>query len=413
MSKKSLFLWSLYDFANSIILMGFLFYFSQWLVIDQGKPAWWYNAALIISSALFILTAPIISKKIDATNMKIGGLRFWTCLTFLGNLTVALLTMLTNGMEVLTTVLYTLATYTYLVCFLYFTPMLNDLSDTDDRSWKSGIGQSANSLGQVAGVLITLPFVNGLTLFGDPGRAQALFPATIIFGLLALPMLLFYKEKVTVTQDVSSQKIQTNLVSLFKEIFSYKALALFLLAYFLFSDAMLTFANNFPLYLETVHHASDTVKSILTASILICAAIGAVIFGKVADKKGSLKTLTAILVIWCFIFLTMAFVTSFKILIPIFLFAGILFGPVWGVSRALVGELAPPHLVASSYSYYVVAERFATFVGPAIWSIALVTVGENVRGYQAGLLSLMVLVVISIFVLRKIKSLSGNTISGT
>ena len=393
--------------------MGFLFYFSQWLVIDQGKPAWWYNAALIISSALFILTAPIISKKIDATNMKIGGLRFWTCLTFLGNLTVALLTMLTNGMEVLTTVLYTLATYTYLVCFLYFTPMLNDLSDTDDRSWKSGIGQSANSLGQVAGVLITLPFVNGLTLFGDPGRAQALFPATIIFGLLALPMLLFYKEKVTVTQDVSSQKIQTNLVSLFKEIFSYKALALFLLAYFLFSDAMLTFANNFPLYLETVHHASDTVKSILTASILICAAIGAVIFGKVADKKGSLKTLTAILVIWCFIFLTMAFVTSFKILIPIFLFAGILFGPVWGVSRALVGELAPPHLVASSYSYYVVAERFATFVGPAIWSIALVTVGENVRGYQAGLLSLMVLVVISIFVLRKIKSLSGNTISGT
>lgn len=405
MSKKSLFLWSLYDFSNSIVLMGFLFYFSQWLVIDQGKPAWWYNAALVISSALFILTAPIISRKIDATNIKIKGLRIWTAVTFLGYLATALTATLTSDTEILATVFYTLATYGYLVCFLYFTPMLNDLSDKNDRSWKSGIGQGANSIGQVAGVLVTLPFVNGLTLFGDPGRAQALFPATIIFGLLALPMLIFYREKMSANIPLNVSGTQNNIVSMFKKVFSNKALALFLLAYFLFSDSMLTFANNFPLYLETVHHASDIIKSLLTASILILAAVGAIIFGKIADKKGNLKTLKIILIIWCLIFLAMALITSFKILIPVFLFAGILFGPVWGVSRALVGELAPPDLVASSYSYYVVAERFATFVGPAVWSIALITVGEGVRGYQAGLLSLMVLVIVSLFVLNRINKI--------
>ncbi len=99
----------------------------------------------------------------------------------------------------------------------------------------------------------------------------------------------------------------------------------------------------------------------------------------------------------------MASISNFKTLIPIFLFAGILFGPVWAISRALVGELAPPHLVASSFSYYVVAERFATFVGPALWSIALVVVGEGARGYQAGLISLMILLIISLFVLKRIK----------
>src|SRR6185369_14955029 len=96
-------------------------------------------------------------------------------------------------------------------------------------------------------------------------------------------------------------------------------------------------------------------------------------------------------------------VTNFKLLVPIFLFGGILYGPVWGISRALVGELAPPHLTASSYGYYVVAERFATFIGPAVWSIALIVMGEGVRGYQAGLISLMAILVISIFVLGKIK----------
>ena len=403
MNKKNVFLWALYDFANSIVLMAFLFYFSQWLVIDHGKPAWWYNAALIVSSLLFILTAPVVSKKIDATRNKISGLRFWTILTFFGYLSVSLFAMFTDGLEIFATILYALATYAYLVCFLYFTPMLNDLSNKDNRSWRSGIGQGANSLGQVVGVLVTLPFVNGLTLFGDPGRAQALFPATIIFGILALPMLFFYKEEKNISIGNSLSLEKGSIIALFKSVFSYKPLMFLLLAYFLFSDALLTFANNFPLYLESVHGVTDTIKSILTASILILASVGALIFGKIADKKGNLKTLRFVIFIWCLLFLSMVLTTNFKLLVPMFLFAGLFFGPVWAISRAMVGEIAPPHLIASSYSYYVVAERFATFVGPFIWSISLITMGEGVLGYKTAFLSMTIVLIISLFALRKVE----------
>lgn len=401
MNKKKVFLWSLYDFANSIVFMAFLFYFSQWLVIDQGKPAWWYNIALIFSSVLFIITAPVISKKIDVKRIKINGLRFWTGFTLLGYLALSLLVPLTDGLELLATVLYAFSTYAYLVCFLYFTPMLNDLSQESNCSWVSGIGQAGNSIGQVTGVLITLPFVNGITLFGDPGRSQALFPATILFGLLSLPMLFFYRE-VSATPNSHINESQTTFISLLKTILSNKPLAFLLLAYFLFSDAIVTFANNFPLYLEVVHRASDTTKSILTASILILATIGSIIFGKIADKRGNLKILKIILVVWCFLFFAMTIVTNFKILVPIFLFAGILFGPVWAISRSLVGQLSSSDTLASSYSYYVVAERFATFVGPAVWSIALITMGEGAKGYQAGMFLLMILLLVSIVVLNKV-----------
>ena len=322
MNKKNLFLWSLYDFANSIVLIAFLFYFSQWLVIDQGKPAWWYNLALIISSALFIITAPIVSKRIDAGKSKIKGLRFWSLLAFIGYVVVSLLVMLSGDAEILVTVLYTLSTYAYLVCFLYFTPMLNDLSDGSDRSWKSGIGQGANSIGQVFGILIALPFANGITLFGDPGRAQALLPATLVFGLLSLPMLISYRED-KISARTSKIGNSSNIFLLFKEVFSHKALALFFIGYFLFSDALLTFSNNFPLYLEVVHGVTDTTKSILSASILVLAALGALVFGKIADKKGNLKTLKLILSVWCLIFLCMVLITNFKLLVPLFLFAGI------------------------------------------------------------------------------------------
>lgn len=408
--RKQILLWSLYDFANSIVMMAFLFYFSQWLVIERGVPAWWYNSALIFSSVLFLITAPSISFKIDSNKiLKINGLRFWSIITLISYLIISVLVMLGLGFEFFLTILFSFATYAYLTCFLYFTPMLNDLSNEKDRTFVSGLGQASNSVGQVFGILIILPFVNGITLFGDPGRAQTLLPATIIFGLLILPMLLFYRESKIVKNSMNESIVDRDtgssktIKSVFLNVFSYKPLAIMFLAYFLFSDSLITFTNNFPLYLETVHRASDTFKSILTALILILAGVGAVVFGKISNKIGDIKTLKIILWGWVFIFLSAILINDLKILLPIFCIAGLFFGPVWSVSRSIVGNLAPKHLVASSYSYYVVAERFATLIGPGLWSLALIFWGEGILGYKVGLGLMMILIVLSLITLKKLK----------
>ncbi|MDP2629602.1 MAG: MFS transporter [Candidatus Harrisonbacteria bacterium] len=401
--KKKIAYWALYDFANSLVLISFLFYFSQWLVINQGRPAWWYNSSLILSSALFILTAPFVSRLIDRSGKKIGGLRFWTTISFISFAAVALIAMLSDNFDLLATVLYTIANYAYTVCFLYFTPMLNDLSNDENRSRVSGIGQGANAIGQVLGLLITLPFVNGaITLFGEAGRAQALLPAAALFLIFSLPIMILYKE-----EDGAIPKVITAIASpiaSLKKVFSYKTMALLLIAYFLFSDALLTFANNFPLYLETLHGASDSLKAGLTMAILVLSGIGAVIFGRIADKRGEFKTLKLILLLWALLFPIMAFLPNLKALIPVFVVAGIIFGPVWGISRSLVGRYALKGFVASSYSYYVVAERFATFIGPAIWSLALISFGEGPAGYRAALLAMSGLLILGLIALSRIKN---------
>ena len=63
--KKNVFLRSLYGFADSIVMIVFLFYFSEWLVIDQHVTELRYNISLIGASVLFILLAPILGKKVD------------------------------------------------------------------------------------------------------------------------------------------------------------------------------------------------------------------------------------------------------------------------------------------------------------------------------------------------------------
>ncbi len=403
MNKQVLY-WGLYDFANSIVLLAFLFYFSQWLVVDEGRPSWWYNGALIAASILYIATAPYFSRLVDLSGQKMRGLRVWTFLAVMLMAIVALIALFSHALDGVAAILYACGMYAYLMCFLYFTPMLNDLSTFSDRGRISGIGQGFNSAGQVAGLLFTLPFINGtITLWGDAGRAQALLPSVVLFILFALPMLLLYRES---PASASSAETPGTPLTLLRTVLSNKPLALLLIGYFFFSDALLTFANNFPLYLEKVFAVPDMTKALLTIAILGLAAIGSPILGHFADRWGHRRTLVCILALYCALLVALSFTTSFSAAMVFSLVAGLLFGPVWAISRAMVGQLAPQGLVASSFNYYIVAERFATFAGPLAWSGALIVWGEGARGYQAALLGMAVLLAIGLVFTVRVRDTS-------
>lgn len=405
--KKNIFLWSLYDFANSIIMIVFLFYFSQWLVVDNGKPDWWYNTTLILSSLLFILTAPVAGQRLDTTGRKLAGVRITTTLMAIFYLSTALIMLFVPSQVLFATILFTFAMYFYLMSFVYYTPMINDLSTHINRGWVSGLGLGANYVGQVFGLLITLPFATGaIVLFGAPGRAQTLIPAIVLFTISAFPFLLKYKEiatgRVITAIDIGDE--YAKIFQTIKTIFSIKNLSLLFIAYFLFSDALITFSNNFPILLEKVFGATDSVKAYLTAGILTLSGVGSLVFGKISDKKGTKFTLSILLIFWIIFFPALALAPSFTIAIVICLVAGLFFGPVWGVSRAMVSEFTPREIEARSFSFYILAERFATFIGPIMWSVVLAsTAGSGNMSYSYALVSMGGLVLIGLLVLRKIR----------
>lgn len=403
--KKNILLWALYDFANSIIMIVFLFYFSQWLVIDSGKPDWWYNATLIVSSLLFIVTAPIAGQRLDATGKKLAGVRITSVLALIFYLSTALVVLLSPSMALLATVLFTIAMYIYLMSFIYYTPMINDLTTNTNRGLVSGLGMAANYVGQVFGLFVTLPFATGtIELFGTPGRAQTLIPAIIFCTISALPLLIAYKESDN-NKVVSKICIYDEYAKVFhtvRTVFSIKNLSFLLIGYFFFSDALLTFANNFPIFLEKVFGAVDSIKTYLTAGILTISGVGSLIFGKLADKKGTMFTLILLLVFWVIFFPALAFSPSLKAAAVLCLIGGLFFGPVWGVSRAMVSEFSPAGMEARSFSFYILAERFATFIGPITWSITL-SVTAN---YSYALASMGILVLLGLLFVTKIAKLN-------
>jgi UMF1 family MFS transporter len=354
------------------------------------------------------LTAPVVAQRLDVTGRKLAGVRVTSILMFIFYLSTALVVLFMPSQALLATVFFTLALYFYIMSFVYYVPMINDLSTDANRGWVSGLGMGANYIGQVFGLLVTLPFATGaIKLFDAPGRAQTLIPAIILFAIAALPLLLKYKET-AVERVITKMSISGEYAKVFqtaKAVFSIRNLSLFFIAYFLFSDALLTFSNNFPIFLEKVFSASDSVKTYLTAGILTLSGVGSLIFGKMADKKGTKYTLSIILAFWIVFFPMLAFVPSFTVAVIICLIAGLFFGAAWGVSRAMVSELTPREIEARSFSFYTLAERFATFIGPIMWSVILVaTAKSGSASYSYALVGMGALVIIGLVVVRKIKS---------
>ena len=83
MNRKNIFLWTLYDFANSIVSIVFFLYFSQWLVVDKGVSDLWYNMIFTIGSAILLLTAPVLGSIADKTGRQLFYLNTTTVLVFI------------------------------------------------------------------------------------------------------------------------------------------------------------------------------------------------------------------------------------------------------------------------------------------------------------------------------------------
>ena len=403
-TKRNVFLWVTYDFANSLVSIVFFLYFAQWIVVDKGMADIYFNLTFTISALLLLFTAPITGFLLDKYFRRITGLRYTTIITSLLYGTCALLAV--SGMGVPALIFFTLGLYMYLLTFTFYTPLINDISKPEKRGKVSGMGIAANYLGQFTGLLIVLPFSNGsISFFDSAARAETLLPAVIAFTLLALPMLIWFKEPQKEKVSFQLKSEWKNLLSETKRLFLFPGIALFMLAYFLFNDAILTASNNFPIFLEQVWGVSDTIKTYILLGILVTSGIGGLVSGMIADRFGHKRTLVFIISGWIFILPLIGFINNFTLFIIATTIMGFWFGSNWAVSRSVMSYLAPPQGHNLAFAYFGLVERASSFVGPIVWGLvvtSLVSIGSD--RYRFAVLAVTIFIVLGLVALIKVKS---------
>lgn len=394
MNKKKLFLWSLYDFANSIIYVNFVLYFAVWIVVDKGLPDFWYNAIFAITTLILLATAPVLAARTDKHGGRKKFLNIATVGTFIGYGLAAILAT-QNAHVLLVALFFLIGQYFYQLAFVFFNPMLTDIADESHRSRASGISQFSSSLGFVVGIALTLPFA--------ASRTAPLLPAVIAFFVLALPLMIFYKEskleeETSLSDSIAETKTLTKKMIAF---FVASTATPMLVAFFFFNDALLTVSNNYSIYLERVFHIPDSTKSLLLAMVLGASAIGGVIGGWVGDKIGAFKTMKIILSIWVIILPLVAIAPNFLTIAIITPVTGLLMGSAWTVTRSYLSLALPKKDVGYGFSFYTLAERFATLVGPLTWGGIIWFGGNGSTTYRIAMASMTVYIMIGLIILYK------------
>jgi len=278
---------------------------------------------------------------------------------------------------------------------VFYNSMLEDVADETHRSRASGIGQFSNALGQLSGVLITLPLAGS--------RILPLVPAIGFFFILSLPLLFFFKEsrgRKSIVGGVGELYMDMRAyISRFRTFFSVSAAIPMLIAFFFFNDAIITLSNNFSIVLERVFAVQDTTKSLVLIVVLTMSAFGGIISGWVADKIGALRALQVILAGWVIVLPIFAFIPDFKTFALLSAPVGLLIGSAYAVSRAYISSLLSKGEMTYGFSFYTLAERFSTFLGPLTWGGIITVLGTDEIAYRTSVAAMAIFIIAGLLVL--------------
>ncbi len=393
-NKNNVFVWILYDFANSFVFITFLLFFSKWLVVSQGVADWQYNATFIIGSVGLLFFAPLFGARAD----KLGSARKYlnlstvSCFVFYG---LAIISAVVKAPLIWPLILFGLGNFFYQFSFVFYNPILYKVSGVANRGRISGLGCLGNYFGQISGLLLALLFVSGkITLPGIDPLLAALIPAVLIFFGLSLPLMLnksLFVPTVGGEEKIVGQKALWRILRLIPGILP------FMLAFFLFNDAVTTLTNNYSIVTSNLFHISNSQLSLVTLLVIVMAGFGGLGWGVISDKIGSKKALIFLLCSWVVFLPVLALAQKYQLYFIFSLAAGLSIGGTSTVSRQILTFLLPERILNYGFGIYAISERASTIFGPLAWTAVL-----SLSGYRAAIMSMVIFQIISVILISKL-----------
>jgi len=168
---------------------------------------------------------------------------------------------------------------------------------------------------------------------------------------------------------------------------AYRILALFLLAFLLYNDAVQSVINLAGIFaLDELKFDVDKLALVILM-IQFMAIPGAMLVGRFSDRFGPKPTLMGCLAIWVVIVLSAWFVTDE---LPFWILGAavaLVMGGTQSVSRAIMGYMTPPQRTAEFFGFFNLSGKAASCLGLGLCA-AIIAVTDSARG---AILSLVIL----------------------
>jgi UMF1 family MFS transporter len=386
-SRKEIFGWAMFDFANSsyttvIVTVVFSVIFPRLIVGDgpeyrMGNLFW--SLSLAISYFIILLTAPVLGAITDYRAAKKKFL-FYSCVVT--SIFTAYLYFIQPGMiwQCMFFLIISNIGFSYSEAFV--SSFLPSLGPPEDLGKISGYAWGLGYFGGLASTAIVI-FGLGPTTAENFANLRFVGPITGAFFILAaIPTFLWVREPTSALKEQmtenpiiigfkrlkntlqSAKDFKDLLILLFSFIFAYAGLSIVIAFAFIYGDQVIKW-----------DHGTQVIMFIVTQ---ITAAGGAFLFGIIQDRIGARVTYNITLVLWV-VSITLIYgasnVTAFINNIfssdlqtqTVFLFigstAGLGLGATQSACRAMVGLFSPQSKAGEFYGLWSMTSRLAAIIG--------------------------------------------------
>ncbi|GKS69493.1 MFS transporter, UMF1 family [Nitrosomonas sp. PY1] len=374
-TKRERFAWCMYDFANSgyttvILTAVFNAYFVGVVAREEGndQATLLWTLAMAAANALVLVSAPVIGAIADYSGTKKRFLFISTvgCVLF-----TALLSTIGPGDIYWAIVLVVLATFMFASGENLIAAFLPEISDVETMGRLSGYGWALGYLGGLFTLILCLGYVTYAEQQGYDAthyvQVSTLIVA-VIFGLAALPTLLWLRErgaiqKIPITAQILTAGF-TRIRTTLRDTSAYADLFRFLLALTTYYAGIHIVIVLAAVYAQEVmgFKTQDTIVLIIVVNIT--AAIGALFFGYLQDKFGSVRCIMITLLIWSGAIACAYYATDSMLFWVAANLIGIALGGAQSAGRALVGKLTPLGRQGEFFGLWGLATKLSAIIGP-------------------------------------------------
>jgi len=360
----------MYDFANSgyttvVITAVFNAYFVS--VVAQGAPwatfAW--TAALAVSYALIVVTAPVIGAWADAHAAKKRLLAATTvgCVLF-----TAGLACVGRGDLALGIALVILSNFCFGTGENLIAAFLPEIAEGEAMGRVSGWGWSLGYFGGIVALGACLAYVTHAQARGAP--ATEFVPVTMlitagIFALASLPTFLFLRER---AQPAAAGRVIRGAFARVGETLAqarrFADLWRFLVCVVFYQAGIQTVIALAAVYAQEAMGFTTRDTIVLILVVNVTAAIGAFAFGQVQDRIGHVRTLVLTMVGWMIAVVLAWMAEGAALFWVVANLVGLCLGSSQSAGRALVGYLSPPARTAEFFGLWGLAVKLSAILGP-------------------------------------------------
>ncbi len=413
-SKKAIWSWSLYDWANSAfattVMAGFfpLFFKAYWANQSNVTESTFYlGLANSLASVLVAALAPFLGAIADRGTAK---KKFLTLFAVMGIVSTGGLWMVQQGLWQFAATLYVIATVGFSGGNIFYDSLLMGVASKKKVDYCSSLGFALGYLGGGLLFAVNVLMYQKPEMFGIPDGATAIkisfLTVAVWWAVFSIPIWLWVEEP-KIYQPVSAGKAVSlglqQIMETIREIRYLKIVGVFLVSYWLYIDGVDTIIRMAVDYGISIGFPSSSliVALLMVQFVAFPATLGFNWFaGKIGPKHA---VLVAIFAYSCITVLG-AFMTQTWHFYALAVAIGLFQGGIQAISRSLYSRLIPSEKSAQFYGLFNMMGKFAAVIGPAMMGTITLVTGSN----RIGILSILVLFVSGFIILLRVNFEEGE-----